>query len=182
MWQSPKNIRTISGALRMAFVGVIQEDIFQADTFREGRSWAIIVNIGYDDERPLSYSIVVGLSPMAGGPIEFYFHMVEADGETGEEHIYWCGRDVAHFIPPESRSIILATVMTATKALIENACPQRVEMVSYDEDPPAKALVKHFLIGRVFEQCGYTVRTADEFHGKRVWWMERNSKVGVATE
>jgi hypothetical protein len=159
----------------MAFVRVISDEEFQADTFKKGNSWSIVVNIGYDDENDLSYSLVVGLEPMGGGAIEYFFQIIEADGESGGEYIYWSGKDTAAFIPKEDRVVILSAVLTATRALIENAKPSRVEMVSYDPDPPQKALVKHWLIGRVFEQCGYVVKTADPYHGKRVWWMERKA-------
>ncbi|MDP3553264.1 hypothetical protein [Methylocystis sp.] len=157
----------------MAFVRIIQEDEFQADTFRSGDSWAIIVNIGYDDITDARYSLVVGLSPMGGGPIEFYFQVVEADAETEQEHVYWCGKEVASFISKDDRLVILAALLTATHVLLENARPTRVEMVSYEANPPDKALVKFSLVGKVFEDSGYAVHVADPYHGKRVWWMER---------
>jgi len=158
----------------MAFVRIISEDHFQADTFRNGESWSIIVNVGYDDGTDAKYSLVVGLSPMIGGPNEFFFHIVEVDGQNGEEYLYWSAKDVASFIPSEDRVVILGALLKATRVLLENAQPSRVEMVSYDPNPPEKALVKYFMVGKMFESCGYTVNVADAYHGKRVWWMERS--------
>jgi hypothetical protein len=157
----------------MAFVRVLNEEEFQAETFRSGNSWSIVVNVGYDDEKPISYSLHVGLSPMAGGPIEFYFQIVEFDEEYESEHAFLSGKDTACFLKGDDRKIVLWAVLTAAHMLLEAAKPERVEYVAYDPDPPEKALLKHWLIGKVFEESGYEVSTADPFHGKRVWWMVR---------
>ncbi|MCW2317972.1 hypothetical protein M2322_003537 [Rhodoblastus acidophilus] len=162
----------------MAFVRIIEETTFQSDVFRDGNEWAVIINIGYDDELPLNYSLVVGLSPMAGGDLEYYFYMVEADSANDREEIYWCAQRVARLVPAEDRVIVLGSLLTATKALLDNARPERFDMVTRDANPPEKALVKYHLIGSVFEACGYNVNVADPWHGKRIWWMERQGAAG----
>ncbi|WP_428988856.1 hypothetical protein [Methylocapsa aurea] len=125
----------------MAFVRIIQEDQFQADTFRNGAAWAVVVNIGFDDTEPLNYSLIVGLDLMGAGAIEYYFHIVEANSETEDEYIYWSGRDTASFIPSDDRVVILGALLTATHVLLEQARPERVEVVTHDANPPEKALV-----------------------------------------
>jgi hypothetical protein len=157
----------------MAFVRTVSRDDFQFQTFKHGNSWLVILNIGYDDQIDLSYSLVVGLEPAVGGAIEYFFHIVEADGETGGEHTYWSGKETAHFILKDDRKVILEAVLTATQLLLKNAQPSRVEVTTYDPDPPDKALVKHLMIGRVFELGGYQVHAGNSYHGKRVWWMDR---------
>jgi hypothetical protein len=158
----------------MAFVRVIEDEHSQIEVFHKGNAWAVIIDIGYDDVEPLTYSLVVGLEPMGGGAIEYYFQVVEANLQTEHERTYWVGKDTA-FIESDDRAIILRALLAATRALLDNARPERVEVVTYESNPPEKALVKHLLIGRVFEDCGYAVHTADPYHGKRVWWMERTS-------
>jgi hypothetical protein len=162
----------------MAFVRTLSRDDFQFETFKNGNAWLVIVSIGYDDEKDASYTLVVGLEPGGGSAIEYFFQIVEAEGETGGEHTYWSGRDT-RFIRPDDRKVILEAVLTATHMLLTSARPSRVEMVTYDPNPPEKALVKHWMVGKVFESCGYKVQAADPYHGKRVWWMERIKSQGA---
>lgn len=160
----------------MAFVRTISPDDFQFETFKNGNAWLVVVSIGYDDEFDITYSLVVGLEPAAGGAVEYFFQIVEADGETGGEHVYWSGKDT-RFLKKDDRKIVLAAVLTATRMLLTSASPKRVEMITHSPDPPDKALVKHHLIGKVFASCGYEVHSADPYHGRRVWWMERLESV-----
>lgn len=164
----------------MTFVLAIGAD--GGHLFQNGNAYAVIVSVGFDDEHDKSYSIVIGLEPQAGGTQEFYFHIVEADGETGEEVTYWSGKDVARFIDKADRELIRAVLLTETERLLHYVRPERVEVITYDENPPDRALVKYFLIGDAFQRCGYEVHTADPYHGKQVWWMERHSDGGVASE
>jgi hypothetical protein len=160
----------------MAFVRTISPDDFQFETFKTGNAWLVVVSIGYDDGLDISYSLVVGLEPAAGGAVEYFFQIVEAERETGVEYVYWSGKDT-RFLKQDDRKIVLAALLTATSALLTSARPERVEMITHSPDLPDKALVKHLSIARVFESCGYEVHTADPYHGKRVWWMERLESV-----
>ena len=150
----------------------VTQSHYKADSFQDGGEYLTIVNVGYDDESSKSYSAALGLSPQAGGDLEFFFHLVEADGETESEHAYWCGKDVARFIMRPDRQVILDIIIRETDTLLRRAKPEKVHCVTVDEYPPDRALVKHFLIADVFSSCGYLVHTADVWHGKRVWWME----------
>jgi hypothetical protein len=157
----------------MAFVCIIKDDQFQADIFRNGNMWAVIVNVGYDDTEDKRYSAMIGLEPSAGGRVEFFYNLIEADGETGAEHVYWCGKDVAAFIEPKDRELILNVVANETLNLLRAAKPERVEYVTHDSMFPKKALAKHMVVIEACRTAGYEVFTADTYHGKRVWWMER---------
>ena len=165
----------------MAFVCSIASDTYRADTIRNGNAYLSVINVGYDDQENVSYSLVVGLEPLAGGDYEFFFHLVAANGDDGSEHPYWSARDVATFIGREDRARIRAVLLTATHSLVETARPDRVECVTYDENPPDRALVKYFLIAEVFRGCGYAVTSPDPWHGKHIWWMERRPQPYVAS-
>jgi hypothetical protein len=166
----------------MTFVCTVAEEVFRADFFENGSSRAAVINIGYDDATEIGYSLAVGLEPLAGGGgDEYYFHLIEVDGRTGAEHIYWSGRDV-RFIPKPDREHILRAVLALTGHILDRFRPERVFCCTFDENPPEDALLKHFLIAHVFEECGYKVRTADSYHGKRIWWMERSGAPPVATD
>jgi hypothetical protein len=165
----------------MAFVCTV-ENVVDLEIFRSGSSSAIVFRVGHDDDQQnmKTYSAVLGLTPQGGGDLEFYFHLLEVDDETGAEYIYWSGKDVAKFIGPADRHRILEAILAATAELLTRIAPQKVHCCTHDQHPPDRALVKHFLIANVFEECGYEVHTSDPYHGKRVWWMERRPEADVA--
>jgi hypothetical protein len=145
-------------------------------TDRGALHFAFIVDVGYDNESARDFKLEVGLSPLGGGELEFYFYLWAVDGQTGEITPYWCGRDVAQFVSRENRAEIRAVLMTLTRDLLETARPGTVHYVTHDANPPDEAMLKHEAIIKVFEDCSYEVHTADPWHGKRVWWMERAEK------
>lgn len=166
----------------MAFICTARGEHFSADVFQDENACSIVVDIGYDDEKDCDYKVVVGLEPQAGGGAEFYFHIIEIDGETGRDYPYWSGRDVARFIGPADRHEIMCVILTLVQVLLQTARPERVECVTHDANPPDAALLKHRAILEVFSECGYNVITADPYHGKRVWWMERTENCDVALQ
>lgn len=165
----------------MAFVCTVKKETFDAEVFQHGNSYAAVINVGYDADSDRGYSLVVGLEPMAGGELEYFFHILETDRKIEYKQDYWCGKDVAEFISKEDRQAILQVLVSATCEMLDLVRPEKVNYISHDVNPPDKALVKHGLIASGFERCGYQVHTADPYHGKRVWWMERLADQAVAT-
>ena len=159
----------------MAFVCTIDPDVDQITMVHRGNSHLLILPIGYDDSEDKSYSFLIVLDPMPGGDLDLSFCLVEYDGQTDSEYTYWSGRDVAKFINRDDRARILERLLSAIRLLLNEIQPLKVHMCTLDAHPPEKAQRKNFLIARVFELCGYEVRTADPYYGQQVWWMERKT-------
>jgi hypothetical protein len=149
------------------------------DVFQRGNAFLVLANVGYDSDTDRTYSVLLGLEPLAGGDLEYFFCLIEADNVAGTQHEYWSGKDLPQCIDKPSRKPILNLVLRATKALLNATSPTRVQMSTWDAYLPDRAAHKHFLVARVFEMCGYEVRNGDPYHGKRVWWMERRIKADV---
>jgi len=157
----------------MAFILTLNPEEQSATVNRHGNEIVVIVPLGYDDARPLIYSLMLGLSPMAGGDLEFFFCIIEADNQYNTEKQLWSGLDTTEIFSGEHRTSILKGLLGATEMLVNAVKPSQVTMCTIDTGAPKKADRKHLLIARVFETCGYAVKCADEYHGKRVWQMER---------
>lgn len=158
----------------MTFALTIDSDRWHADVFQDGSAYAVLVHVGYCDEEPLNYFVHTSLETRPGGDgMEFVFYLIEANGETGTEHAYWSGRDVAKFITQDDRSAILRVVCAATGKLLDQVKPSVVYRYTHDADLPDKALEKHHVISKVFTNCGYRVIRGDEYHGHRMWRAER---------
>lgn len=158
----------------MAFVCTAGGDNLHVDFFRRGDAYIVLVPIGYDDTENVNYFVVVGLEPTNVGALEYFFHIVRVDGETGEETPYWSGAQTASTITGDDRTEVLNAVLNATAALISQVKPELVFRCTRDEYPPEEALEKHFAISQVFINLGYTVTKADPYLGKHCWWMERD--------
>jgi hypothetical protein len=57
--------------------------------------------------------------------------------------------------------------------MLSKARPINAFMVSYDENPPDKAIIKYDILLLIFKHLGYKVERGDDYHGKYVWTMER---------
>jgi hypothetical protein len=139
------------------------------------KAWGqtVVIPIGYDDNSPLSYSLLIGLAPMAGGDLEYYFCVVEADTTTGEEAHTYSGLDTRQIITSLAhRKLVLHDVMAGTELLLRIINPPRFFCCTYDSDLPEKALTKHMLIAATFGMCGYKVEEQPFRLGKYSWRME----------
>ena len=157
----------------MAFVCTVAGAECHADVFRSGDSYAVMVPVGFDDVRDLNYFVMVGLDSIPPGDLEYYFCIVEVDGETKDERRIWSGLDLPGYISPDDRDKIRNTILIITEGLLNTVRPERVFRCTRDADMPDQALEKHYAVSHIFKSCGYRVATADIYHGKRVWWMER---------
>lgn len=145
------------------------------DVIQIGSSVVVLVPIGFDreDDSDISYFASVGVDVTAGGGWEMFFHILEYDHHTGAEHRYWSGKDTEAFIVGHDRARVLDAVCGAAQALIDHGSPDEIEVVTYDADPPEKAIIKHLTVMSVFERNGYRIKTFDPHHGRRIWILIR---------
>lgn len=156
----------------MGFVCTIEEKL-DVHVMQKGSACIAAVAIGYDDEDDLDYSVVAGVEEVPG-ETEFYFAIVEANNNNGQEYFYFDGKYTTSFISKPDRELILSVILAASECVISQAQPKRFFRCCYEPDLPDKALAKHNLLTKVFEGCGYhIVRTDPYHHGKRIWVMER---------
>lgn len=160
----------------MAFVLTLDPQEQSVTVNRHGNEIVVIVPLGYDDARPYIYSLMLGLSPMAGGDLEFFFCIIEANNQDESEKQLWSGLDTLEIFLTDDRTAILKGLLGATEMLINAFKPSKATMCTIDTGAPEKAERKHLLVARVFETCGYAVTCADQYHGKRVWQMERQAE------
>jgi hypothetical protein len=109
----------------MAFVCTAVRQKYHFDAFRDEERLAITVPVGYDDESDRNYFMVVGLDVTPPGVLEIYFHLLEVNGETKGEQIYWSGKDVI-FISKADRALILSLVLDAITAILNAVKPPNV--------------------------------------------------------
>jgi hypothetical protein len=143
----------------VAFICTVTAENYHADVFRRGGAYSAVVNIGYDDEEDKSYSVVVGLDPTPTGSLELFFVVMET-WATGEEYTHWSGLET-RFLSREHRGLVMNVIASATKSLIDQARPDSVLVVTHDDNPPEKALVKHRVLCSVVSMAGYQVTQSD---------------------
>ncbi len=165
----------------MAFVCTISDGDFSGSVFKKGFSHAAVYPIGYDDIDDKSYSLFVSLDPLVGDDsiVELSFRVIEYDGETDSEYVFWSGRDTAGFIKGDSRKAVLTLLAVAVGHLLNSAKPAKVLVCSMDKDAPEIADRKFIILGHVFENNGYSVKVADSYHGMRCWSMELQSHLPI---
>lgn len=157
----------------MAFVCTVTRGGFRIQGFGAGAARLAIIDIGYDDAEPLNYKAVIGLDTLPGGGFELYFHIVEADGETDGERVFWSGRDTRFIANPIDRQTILVAILAGLRALLSASEPETITWFTYDEAPPRKALVKFTAVRQAVERCGYKVTSTRLPLGRRAWKATR---------
>ena len=128
----------------------------------------LVIPIGYDDQNPLSYSVLMGFSPTGGGESEFYWVIVQTNTAEDTETPFWSGLDTKGIFSQEDRILIRIAVQDAIAVLLGHTKPQRIFCCTHDSDLPQKAL----LIAAIFKMCGYEVLRQQLQLGKHSWWME----------
>ncbi|TXM64450.1 hypothetical protein FV226_26530 [Methylobacterium sp. WL12] len=166
----------------MAFVCTVSQGAFRVQVFQAGVSGIAIINIGHDDAEPLNYSAAVGLDVLPGGLSELYFHIVEADGATGGEHLFWSGKDTGFIVNPEDREATLVSVLTGLKGLLSMIGPDEFVWFTYDERLPKKALLKFQAIRQTIERCGYAVMSTRASAGRKAWKAMRLPSAAIDIE
>lgn len=157
----------------MAFICTVSQGGFRLQVFQAGVSGVAIISIGHDDTEPLNYSAAVGLDVLPGGLSELFFHIVEADGATDGEHIFWSGRDTGFIADPLDRETILTSVLTGLKGLLSMIGPDEFVWFTHDERAPKKALLKFQAIRQVVERSGYSVTSTRASPGRKAWRARR---------
>ena len=163
----------------MAFVCTVAQGGFRVQVFQASTSGVAIISIGHDDIEPLNYSAAVGLDVLPGGMSELYFHIVEADGATGHEHIFWSGRDTDFIADPKDREEILVSILTGLKGLLTMVGPEEFVWFTRDEQLPKKALLKFQAIRQAIERSGYAVTSSRLSLGRRTWKATRLSPAAI---
>ena len=158
----------------MAFVNLLIDHEFAFEMLERDANYCVRTLIGYDDVEDVSYSLYVTLDEMPGGvEKELRFFILEYDGATGSEFLYFNAKDLGVKIPRHDRSPIRACLLRAIKNLIDLVKPDKVFVCATDTYAPPKADRKFVLIAELFESCGYEAKAADPYYGQRVWWMTR---------
>lgn len=157
----------------MAWMRLLNRQISHEDVKRDGEEFFISVLVGRNDLTNQSYAISAGLSPVPPGTLEYYFALIQVDGENNNEIVSRSGL-FASTIPKDIRREILEVLLRATKLLVEVAAPNCIFMCTLIANLPDKALEKFHRVNNVFADCGYTVTECEPYHGKRSWWAERN--------
>jgi hypothetical protein len=162
----------------MPFQLTVSEDGWHADVFRRGEAYLVIINFGYNSETKTTYSVMTGLEPLQGGDMEHFFCIISNDAENQKE-TYFSGAQTVDLFPKSTRKLVLDMILGTTKTLLDTAKCQSIRHSTHDADLPHKALVKHALIVKVIETCGYEIRKPDPYHGRHIWWAERLSSGAV---
>jgi len=157
----------------MKFVCTIMEEFSPPLVERTGEEAVVFLPIGYADDEPKSYLLMVTLSFVPGGDKELAFCIVEHDGELDADHCYWRSSDVARLLPAADRKVVLRALVAVTRYLLDAVRPTKVIMCTQEACLPKKALNKYKLICEAARRCGYDVSKYDEYHGQRIWKMER---------
>jgi hypothetical protein len=137
------------------------------------RNETAVIPLGYDDTRPLSYALLIGLEPLPGGDVEHFFCIIETDTQTRIETRFWSGADTRDIFAGVDRKIVLEAVRAGTTQLLGALPHPRIFCCTHDAHLPEKALKKHFFIAEVFKICGYEPKEQPVLLGKKSWWMER---------
>lgn len=156
----------------MPYISLIQEN-WHAEAFRVGNAYQIVLNVGSDPALRRTYSISLGLEPLPGGALEYYFYIINMDETNDEYTSYYSGLDSTNILPKVQRGVILRAILHATKLLLSQVNPATINWCSWDRNMPEKALVKYSLIVRVFEACGYRVESGEPHNGQYFWSAER---------
>jgi hypothetical protein len=161
----------------LAYISLIQQN-WHAEAFRVGNAYQIVVNVGCDHALGRTYSIAVGLEPLPGGVLEYYFYIVDLEEKTDHYRTCYSGLESTTILPKVQRGAILRAVLHATKLLLGQVNPATVNWCTYDRNLPEKALVKYSQVVRVFEASGYKVEAGEPHNGQYFWSAERLNPPG----
>jgi len=131
-----------------------------------------IAHVGVDHHYPLTYSIIVGISPGAGCD-EFYFKLIEVDAKTGEEREFWKEQEIGDGIKENDRDLIFQVIRRVTKLLIATERPHSFYFCTHGDNLPPQELENYESINQVFTDCGYQVSLTNSDRGRYSWWVER---------
>ncbi len=144
-----------------------------------GTQYVAQVPVGYDDQTLCRYSIFVAFVMVPGygnDTKELTYCLTEYDAASDTITDIWDSAVVRAKIPNSNhRSAILSAVCQAIEALIDEASPNVVTMVTYTPHLPEKALAKYQRVQEIFAARGYKVGKSDVWHGSHTWMMERQT-------
>jgi hypothetical protein len=164
---------------RGVFLPVIAPDEFEV-VFKDselGWRYSVLVPLAISDDERRLVGVLTSLYPFEEQGVqmhEFQFAISVADLET-EEAFETYQRDIAKgFIPDEVRPLVIEIVCSTIPTLVEHVQPMSIYRVTNATRPPEKALRKHEMVTKRFQDCGFeiTQRGADRA-GREFWVMER---------
>ena len=139
-----------------------------------GGGYALPIDIGYDDDAGIDYTLLVGLDhSLPGEEFEFFFCIIETDVITEHEYTIWSGKETCNKFSRYDRSIIRSCLLCVTEHLIRGVTPDSFSMTTHDENLPEGALEKFRLLNDIFRCCGYAVSERGRRFGNHSWRMER---------
>lgn len=145
----------------------------------DGSSTVAQLPIGYEAEPHRRYSLFAAFDTVPGrGPDtrELVFCLLEHDVEEDVLYRIWDSRETRHKIPkPEDRAAVLGALRQVIRQLIDDARPRVVIMHTREAHLPQRALRRYAAVCSVFDEEGYRVGSADPFHGRLTWMMERTA-------
>ena len=132
--------------------------------------------VGYDDQTHNVFSALVIFSPLAGygdgTGYELVFRLVETSIVTDQDVVYWDGLHTKRFLSNrDDRSAVLKAIGAVIASHVDRHRPYAVDMVTFVDDLPAKALEKYNWIASLFAYNGYNLGPADPYHGRWIWMM-----------
>lgn len=132
--------------------------------------------IGYDDETQHVYSALVIFTPHPaygdGSCCELVFRVIESNHDGSYLGEFPDGLNTRRIIvEPAQRAGVLDLVCYMVECHIDAVLPPAVEMVTYAENLPEKALEKFQRIASIFSGKGYRAGPADPWHGRWIWMM-----------
>ena len=156
---------------------LIEGEMLEVSITSDGSRYIAQVPIGTDDETGHRYSVFVALQMVVGygaDTKELVFCILEADPQADWVEDIWDGRVLRRTIAETAhRKAILGVVCQLALALVDEARPHVVTMMTHEAGLPPKALVKYQRIVSIFGTAGYKVGKFDVWHGQHIWAMER---------
>lgn len=161
----------------MAFICTLVDTEDYVNVRRDGNSYQVSSQVGYDDGSEKIYYIVIALDVVPGWDCELRYWLDEYDGELESFYTYWDGFEVAQFIGKDDRKKILGSLLSLVRHLVTLTRPPVVMMCTKDEEPAP--MRKHVLVAQAIGSCGYNIQTFDSYFGQRVWRMELRETADV---
>lgn len=155
----------------MTFVSTLTDDEDYVHVHRDGNSYRVATQIGYDDEKETIFYLVVMLDVVPAWDYELRYWIEEYDNETEEFFMYWDRADVRKFIGSEDRKKIIDSLLSLVRHLVRLVRPCSVTISLKDSgNGPHR---KDMMLLEVFADCGYEVTLCDPWYGQRVCRLER---------
>lgn len=159
---------------------VSSDEQLEFSFFENGSDAVVTSQVAYNAELDITYSTFCSLSPTVGaevGTFELTFSIVEYEHYTDYEYVINDGLETKNKIADaDQRAIFMSAILCSVEILLEKISPNVVNMITYNENLPDKALKKYTDILSVFYKNGYAGGATDPYHGRTCWLMQKISR------